>query len=221
MKPHKSLISLILTNLVPILGVVFLDWDIYLILFLFWFETIVLLGCGLARTVLQGKQAGAAAGSDAGEVLSRYFMLVWGGGFTLIHGVFVVFMIGPLLLDPSQAKIHSDGSGFSFQPSPALIAESLGSLLNLSFLFGILTVLLLHAINLYSDWKKQRLAEGSSSYIGRIILLHITMIIGALVTVLKQLEHGMIYVFVGLKFAIDLLFYWMEKSDGTETSQDN
>ena len=40
MKAQKSLISLILTNLVPVLGVVFLDWDVHAILVLFWFNQI-------------------------------------------------------------------------------------------------------------------------------------------------------------------------------------
>ncbi len=37
-----SVITLILSNIVPVLGVIFMGWQAFAVLFLFWFENIVI-----------------------------------------------------------------------------------------------------------------------------------------------------------------------------------
>ena len=214
MKPRKSFIALVLTNLIPVLGVVFLGWDVHAILALFWFETIVILGCGLFRE-LRMKTSSPATKADEGydDPISRFFPFIFGGGLAVLNGIFVFVMVGPLVRHPELAKIHANGRGFSFSPSFELIGESLSGLFNLGFLQGILAVLLVYVSKLFYDSKKASPEEWDSPFFGRTILLTITLIVGALVMVLQQIEHGIIYVFVGLKLSIDLLFYWLENRE--------
>lgn len=214
MKPRKSFIVLILTNLIPVLGVVFFGWDVHAILALFWFETIIILTCGLLRELwMKTPTPTTKSDCEYNGLVSRFFPFIFGGGFAGFNGIFVFFMVGPLVRHPELAKIHANGRGFSFSPSFELIVESLSGLFNLAFLQGILAVLVVYVSKLFHDWKKASPEEWDSPFFGRTILLTITLTVGALVMVLQQIEHGIIYVFMGLKLFIDLLFYWLENRE--------
>ena len=70
---NVSLVLLIAANLLPVLGVLFWDWDVFSIMFLFWCENVVIGFFGVARTVKVG-----------GVLLAAFFMVHY-GGFMMGH----------------------------------------------------------------------------------------------------------------------------------------
>jgi hypothetical protein len=91
-----SILSLILVNLIPLLGVFFLDWNLSAILALYWSENVVIGFFNVLKMALaQGSVAGSGmtlnrkpvkAGHKPGLIL---FFIVHFGMFTFGHGVFV------------------------------------------------------------------------------------------------------------------------------------
>lgn len=77
------------SNLIPLAGVLFWGWDTFVLLMLYWLETLIIAFWTLMR-ILVGADF---SGSFLGEVLSRLFMfaffLVHAGGFMLGHFVFL------------------------------------------------------------------------------------------------------------------------------------
>jgi hypothetical protein len=83
-------IAIVLTsNLIPLIGVVYWGWDTFVLLMLYWLETLIIAFWTLLR-ILIGADFSA---SLVGEVISRAFMfgffLVHSGGFMLGHFVFL------------------------------------------------------------------------------------------------------------------------------------
>jgi hypothetical protein len=86
-----STTALIVANLVPLAGVVVLDWDVFSVVFLFWLENLVVGGFNVLRMVWVERGAER-------QPAVKYFMIPFFafhyGMFTLIHGTFVFSLFG-------------------------------------------------------------------------------------------------------------------------------
>jgi hypothetical protein len=80
MSGRGSLILLILANLLPIAGVFLWDWDVFLLLLLFWCENVVIGLFGIARLVVAAKNDTVREG-----LFLPLFFLVHYGGFMFGH----------------------------------------------------------------------------------------------------------------------------------------
>ena len=52
MSGRLSLVALIVANLVPLFGVLLWDWDVFLLLLLFWAENVIIGIFGIARLIV-------------------------------------------------------------------------------------------------------------------------------------------------------------------------
>jgi hypothetical protein len=88
-----SVIALILANLPPIMGVLFLGWQVFPILFLFWMENVIIGASNVLKMIIcsPGDERQSAA-----KVFMIPFFCVHYGIFTAVHGIFVIFMFGML-----------------------------------------------------------------------------------------------------------------------------
>ena len=85
-----SVIVLALANLIPLGGVLFFGWQVFPIMFLFWFENVVVGGFNVLKMILA-----RGAGSQAGVKLFLVpFFIVHYGIFTAVHGAFVFVLFG-------------------------------------------------------------------------------------------------------------------------------
>src|SRR5512139_3888948 len=99
-----SVITLILSNMVPILGVIFFGWHAFALLFLFWFENIVIGVSNIFKMafVLPNNNEKAAA-----KVPAIAFFIVHYGIFTLVHGIFIFVLFGEFLSETETGGIFS------------------------------------------------------------------------------------------------------------------
>jgi hypothetical protein len=101
---RASAFSLVIANVVPLLGVVFLGWSLFAVMFLYWMENVVIGVLNVVRMTtvvgpvkeginfrLNGKPYAAAMKGS----LIVFFMMHY-GIFTTVHGVFVFSLFGPL-----------------------------------------------------------------------------------------------------------------------------
>jgi len=82
-----SLALLIVANLLPLFGVLFLDWDVFFLLLLFWCENVIIGLFGIARIVVSGTTENSFEG-----LFLPVFFLVHYGGFMFGHFMVLFFM---------------------------------------------------------------------------------------------------------------------------------
>lgn len=81
---------LVLSNLVPLAGVLLYEWVVFELLLLFWFESLILGAINIARYwTLYRKR------NHAGLLLFIPFFVIHYGGFTFVHLVFLLFAFRP------------------------------------------------------------------------------------------------------------------------------
>jgi hypothetical protein len=187
-----SVIILILTNLVPIYGVLFMDWQVFPIMFLFWIENLIIGVSNVFKMVLSSP-------GNAGQWVAKAFMIpffcVHYGIFTLVHGIFILVMFG----------------GFIEQGDPALsLSDIFGILVNLQLGWAVLALIISHTVSFVvnyignGEYKKSSLAQLMQQPYGRVVILHVTILFGGfLVTLLGSPVIGLILLIV-LKTFIDI-----------------
>ncbi len=215
-----AIVLLILANLTPLAGVLFLGWDLFTLLVLYWLENGVIGAYAIGRAMTAagvappgkqamdlwevdgaGRQIGTVAGlSPDGRVPVRWvrqvriFALHF-GGFWMIHG-FVLFQLAPLLRWAGGTSGRLD-----------LIALAIaGTLLVIS-----------HGASFRLDWlgageyrTSTPAAELTAPYV-RIVVLHLAIIFGGFAVVVLWSQIWILAVLVALKTAVDLAAHLGER----------
>jgi hypothetical protein len=83
-----SLAMLVLANLLPLGGVVFLGWSVFQVMALFWLENVIVGAFNLLRMATQMLKG------QFGIIVLMAFFTVHYGMFTAIHGLFVMGIFG-------------------------------------------------------------------------------------------------------------------------------
>ncbi len=198
-----SAVVLILTNIVPVFGVFFAGWDVGAIMALYWLENVAI---GLLNVAKMLVARGGSPPFPAKVGLSVFFCFHY-GIFTLVHGVFVfvVFQKGGPMGDGTAAN----GSLFSFVGKAA-------SAYGLAFLclFGS------HVFSFFTnfigrgEYKEKHCMQVMIQPYGRIVILHVTILLGGFVTVFLGSPKSVLLLLVLLKTYGDVFFHLKEHNKG-------
>jgi hypothetical protein len=91
-----STLALVVSNLIPLGGVLFFDWDIFSIVVLYWAENIIVGLFTIARIlVAAGSPDPKAATNPAARAFLAVFFTIHYGIFTTVHGVFIFALFSP------------------------------------------------------------------------------------------------------------------------------
>jgi len=184
-----SLLALLLANAVPIIGVLFLGWTVFPLLLLYWLENVIVGGFNVAKMLLARP---AEPIYWAGKLFLIPFFIVHFGGFTFVHGVLLVAFFGPKGLQPFDL--------LSAVPA-AIRTNQLG--------WGLLSLVASHGFSFFWNYLKNGEYQRASLQIlmgqpyGRIVVLHLTVLLGGWVVMLLGSPMGALVVLVGLKTAAD------------------
>jgi hypothetical protein len=86
---YLPIIILLISNLIPLLGVLYWGWDTFVLLMLYWLETLVIAFWTLIRILIAGDFARNFVGEVIGRVFMFCFFLVHAGGFMAGHFLFL------------------------------------------------------------------------------------------------------------------------------------
>lgn len=229
---RASAIALILANLLPLFGVLFLKWDAFSIVALYWAENVVLGAINVLKMIACSPDEKSIdwsrfAGDEKVEELKRQFegsresievaKLVHHGGklflvpffavhygfFCLIHGVFVFTLFG-----------HENlRSGFGpFGP-----LSDIGSVFREQHLWW--AVAALAASHLYSfivnyigrgEYRRTIIAWQMFQPYARVIVLHLAILFGGFVAMALGSNVGVLVILVLAKTVLDLHFHLLE-----------
>lgn len=163
---NPPVLAVLVINLIPAFCVLFFGWSALVLLLLYWAENVVI---GVVNILRMGVTAvaGGAVGIAMGLMIIPFFALHY-GGFCAGHGLFTVAVAGGAFqgADPlEQAKaVWADKWDYAI-PLAAIIAYQLGDFVRW-FRAG--------------EWKGVDVGTQMGEPYGRIIVLHIALIIGAI-----------------------------------------
>ncbi len=184
-RPATGLL-LVLANFVPLFGALFWGWSILEIVAVYWAENLVIGGFTLLR-ILAARPHDAIRGHFIGNLFTGAFFTVHYGIFCLVHGVFVFSLLG----DGKTGKAVFQG-GFLW----ALLALVLSH--GVSFVRGYL---------LAGDWRGTTAQTQMFAPYPRIVVLHLTILLGAFAVQALGSPVWMLVILVVGKTLLDLALH--------------
>lgn len=164
------MVALVAANLIPLAGVVFLDWAVYDVMLVYWLENGVIGLFTLLRMATAGREALATI------ALGPFFVLHY-GLFWVVHGTFVVALFAP------EARYAVGGS-----PGAVSLPSSLPILGEVPWVpaagWAVLGLVVSHAISFVQNWWIGGERHGATpkalmfGAYGRVVVLHLTLIGG-------------------------------------------
>jgi len=208
--PTTSLVLLVAFNLVPLVGVLAWGWNVATLLVLYWVENGIVGILNVPKMLLAAAPETGTAGpriTPAGVAFTKggqvVFFLMHYGIFWLVHGVFVWTLPSFASAVTSMPAGLGDGSFPTYAVTPvgpdvravALGAIGLGISRTASF-----------ALNFVgrSEYLQVSTTQQMFAPYGRLLILHLTILFGAFVSLAIGSPVGAIVVLVLVKTAIDL-----------------
>jgi uncharacterized protein DUF6498 len=195
-----ALVLLVAANLVPLVGVLFLGWDVRTILVMYWLENGIVGVLNVVRMLAaQGPDQQGQASLPAKAGLAAFFAVHY-GIFWMVHGVFVMTITAPLgflstgFESPLDAVTQDSGILLG---ATALLASHLASLL----------------LNYFGKGEYKRVSpviQMFSPYV-RVFVLHLTVIIGGFVIIGLGQPVLLVALLVAFKTIADVGFHLYER----------
>jgi len=210
---YGAVATLIVANLVPLAGVLFLGWDVWGILIIYWLENGVVglfnvlkmrRAVGSETETVPATRAGGrtrrisamtingrpASGTEKAFLIP--FFVMHYGMFWVVHGIFVLTL-------PLFAAMGADG-----QPD-------LGTTLDpLAVVFAVVVLFISHGVsyelNFIGRGEYLRTSPAAQMFApyGRLVVLHVTIIFGAILIGVTGAPAAAVVVLVLLKIALDV-----------------
>jgi hypothetical protein len=222
-----AVVLLVAFNLVPLAGALWWGWDLWTILVLYWVENGIVGAFNVARILTaQGptlpgmnmRLNGRPVGAVARGAIATFFTVHY-GGFWLGHGIFVLVAL-PLFaggfgsgLYPGEVTFNPDGSftgsfdsAFGTTAGPDWALVQLGSI-GLAISHGASFALNYIGRGEYRVTAPVQLMLAPYS---RVVVLHLTIILGAMASALLGTPIGALVILVAMKTVLDLFFHLRE-----------
>jgi hypothetical protein len=209
-----SVYPLIVANIYPLIGVLFFGWTPGSILFLYWFETLIVGFFNVLKMIFaQGSELPEKAKDtiDAAVPINERtyyyvnqalkfvmipFFIIHFGGFSLGHGIFVFSLVNNRL---------GGTAGLSLQE---VTTEILG---------GVAMLFISHLLSFYinfigkGEYKNATVNQLFSQPYARVVIMHLTLIFGMMLTMTLGSPFFMIALFVVLKMVADVIAHLSER----------
>ncbi len=190
-----AVVALIVANLVPLFGVLFLGWSVWNILIVYWLENGVV-GAFNVLKMATAQGAGLPEGmtahnrpvAETRKTRLIPFFIVHYGLFWVVHGIFVLTL--PFL--------------FTGEPGSASGVDPV------TILFAAIVLGISHGVSYWwnylhgGEYRRISAAQLMFAPYGRLMVLHMTIILGAVAIGTTGAQSAAIAVLVTIKIAIDL-----------------
>ena len=108
-KTSSSLALLLLANVAPLVGILFLEWSLFAVLFFYWLETVVVGIVNIPKMLMaQGSDKKLDIAIEGAELSIQHELMYWSmkallipffvvhfGMFVSVHAVFLFLLYGP------------------------------------------------------------------------------------------------------------------------------
>ncbi|MCI0344952.1 MAG: DUF6498-containing protein [Chloroflexi bacterium] len=218
----RTAIALVVANAIPLAGVLFFGWSLLTILVVYWIENAIvgfwnvpkiLLARGPVVPLEQLPRAAASLGPALGgmpgaaRVGMALFFLVHYGLFWVVHGVFVFVL--PEFAGAYQGDFASCAPQGGLLPSEGC-GGPFGALVWTSVAIAALALFISHGASFVlnyvgrGEYAQASPARRMGAPYGRVVILHLTIILGAFVAAFLGSSLGVLVSLVVLKTGFDL-----------------
>lgn len=193
-----SVVALILSNVVPIAGVLFWEWDVTTVILLYWAENLIIGVFTLLKLI--------SLASMAAILYSAFFAFHY-AAFCAIHGFFLL-----LLVAHQPVPFQIDGAFFfAFHE---LLLEVIAKVLQIAppaWLFGFAGLAVSHGVSLVWNYfiqderAQSRPANLMFAPYKRVVLLHVALIVGGMALMALESPMPLLLLLIAGKTLLDLL----------------
>lgn len=229
---------MLIANAVPLLGVLFLGWDAFTIVALYWLENVVIglfnalkmARCPPDGSLLTNIQSGTRDSSDGRKVSRGFSRIMWFGWklfliaffcfhygfFCMGHGMFVWILLGPGGIGDSM-RGHIDGVHLNW-------SESLATFATPGMAIAVVGILVSHAISFATQHFGHRrvqfkpITDQMMEPYKRIVVLHVAIITAAFVINMVPLQLGLLIILIVGKTVYDGYIYREELTRTTHAN---
>ena len=195
-----AVIALIVANLVPLIGVLFFGWSVWNILIVYWLENGIVGAFNVLKMATatgvpepQGTTVNRQARGNSKASLIPFFVIHY-GIFWVVHGIFVFTL--PFLFTGAP------GSESGVDPGAILLAGiALAISHGVSYWWNFL-----HG----AEYRRVSAAQLMFAPYGRLLVLHMTIILGAVAIGTTGAQSAAVAILVAIKIAIDLALHLAE-----------
>ena len=191
-----SLVLLVAANLLPLVGVLAWDWDVFALLLLFWCENVIIGLFGIARMVVSASSETTFEG-----LFLPVFFLVHYGGFMFGHFMVLLFMYA----NSSPESIEIAGPADYYR----IVIE------NLSWV-ALIALFISHGWsfveNFMGNREYDRITPGQAMALPyrRMMITHVALIVGGFLLIETGQPLGGLVLLILMKIALDLVFHRRE-----------
>jgi hypothetical protein len=196
-----SVAVLFVANLVPLYGILYLDWQVFTMMIIFWLENVVIGFYNALKMLFYRSSTGEA---DISKFFLIPFFIFHYGMFTAGHGIFIVHLFG------GDSSTGTDGMGL-FTIWRIIVDYQLG--------FMLVVLLVSHGFSfIWNYLGKQEYLRMTPKILmhkpyNRIILLHITILAGGFLAMLLNETLVALVVLLGLKIIFDIRAHLREHAN--------
>jgi hypothetical protein len=182
-----SVVALIVANLIPLIGVIFWQWDLFLLMTAYWAETGIIGLGGLIRIAMVSRWA---------ALFYVPFFCIHFGGFMAGHFVFIY----TLFADPAVRAMEVGAAAWVI-----LIERGLW--------VALVAMFISHGISFFFNflrpwWRGLVPADTSNNAMSapysRVIVLHVTLLFGAVLVEMFQTKAAAFVLLIALKIVTDI-----------------
>ncbi|MBL7214804.1 MAG: hypothetical protein ISS71_03905 [Phycisphaerae bacterium] len=199
------LVALLAANALPLVGVLFFGWDAFAIVLLYWTENLVIGFYNILKMVFAEVPHSAM---HLGKFFTIPFFIIHYGGFTAVHGLFVLMMFHQSANPFPQG--HAWPCFFVFLQLLVNVICQILSIIPPNMLYAIAGLFISHGISfgynyLYKgEYQQKSLKTLMGEPYGRIVVMHIAIIAGAFLTMTIGSPVGILIMLVILKTIFDV-----------------
>lgn len=195
---------LIAANFIPLIGVLFYDWDAILVLALFWIENLIIGAFNLIRIILAG-----IVQKDSSAVFTSVFFAIHYGVFCAIHGQILTVLINyPEIKYTDYFPEISQGFFEIFLDGAAVLLSFIDNLAPAIWL-GITALILSRLVSFIENFILDgqvfttKVSKLMAQPYGQIVVMHIGIIVGAILLEKFNSPIWLLVVIVIFKIIID------------------
>ena len=189
---RPSVATLLIANILPLLGVIFLKWEVFPLLVVFWLENVIVGVFNVLKMLLASPASGKQWGT---KVVAIPFFCFHYGMFTAVHGMFVFLMFGGILVGEPEF------------PTPGNLARVFDIY---QLWWAVLALFISHLVSFIfnyigrGEYKQANVNTLMGQPYARVVILHVTIIIGAFLIGIFGSPVFALILLIALKAVIDI-----------------
>lgn len=200
-------IALSAANAVPLFGVLFLHWDAFYVVLLYWAENVVIGFYNVLKMVFAAAPHPAA---HLGKLFLIPFFIVHYGGFTAVHGFFVLALF-------HKGEGPSMRTGHTAWPCFLVFVQMLLNVIRYAYSIippqvrlAVLALFISHGVSfvqnylLKGEYAAAKPDELMGSPYGRVVVMHVAILAGGFLTAAVGSPAALLVILVALKTILDI-----------------